>query len=476
MTYLIATQNNIKHTIIDLKTRDLMTNKITCFKAYDARGKVPDELNEDIAYRVGRAFSEFLKPKQVAVGRDVRLSSESLFSALTNGLIDSGVDVLDLGICGTEQVYHAAFSKELDGGIMITASHNPVDYNGFKFVRKSARPISGDTGLEEIKNIAEQANFSQSEQKGKLIPSDLSQEYCQHLLGYFRDISSLKPFKIVANSGNGVAGPALDLLEKHLPFEFIKVQHEPDGNFPNGIPNPLLEEGRQPTIDAIKEHNADFGIAWDGDFDRCFLFDAKGRFIEGYYIVGLLSAQLLKSNPNQNIIHEPRLTWNTIELAKQNGGHPIQSKAGHAFIKEKMREVDAIYGGEMSAHHFFKQFGYCDSGMIPWMLIAEMMSEQNKTLAELVDERIDAYPCSGEINTTVSDVQKVISGVKSHYLEQSPQLDETDGVSMDFGTWRFNIRASNTEPLLRLNVESRNDKALMQEKTNELIEKINSLN
>lgn len=449
-----------------------MSKKITCFKAYDARGKVPNELNEDIAYRVGRAFSAFLKPKQVAVGRDVRLSSESLFTALSNGLIDSGVDVLDLGICGTEQVYHAAFSKQLDGGIMITASHNPVDYNGFKFVQKSAKPISGDTGLEDIRRLAEEDNFADVSTKGQLIASDLSQQYAEHLLSYFRDIKSLKPFKIVANAGNGVAGPALDLIEKSLPFEFIKIQHEPDGNFPNGIPNPLLPEGRKPTIDAIKEHNADFGIAWDGDFDRCFLFDADGRFIEGYYIVGLLGAQLLKSDPGGTIVHEPRLTWNTIELAEKAGGKAVQSKAGHAFIKEKMREVNAVYGGEMSAHHFFRKFGYCDSGMIPWMLVAEMMSEQNKSLAELVDERIAAYPCSGEINTTVTDSAKVIAAIKADYESFNPVIDTTDGIGMDFGSWRFNIRSSNTEPLLRLNVESKGDEALMNEKTAELVGKI----
>lgn len=445
-----------------------MTQKITCFKAYDARGKVPNELNEDIAYRVGRAFAEFLKPKQVAVGRDVRLSSESLFSALTNGLMDSGVDVLDLGICGTEQVYHAAFSKSLDGGIMITASHNPVDYNGFKFVRENSKPISGDTGLEEIRKIAEESIFTPTDTKGKLIECDLRIEYRDHLLSYFKDIDSLKPYKIVVNAGNGVAGPALDLLEKHLPFEFIKLQHSPDGTFPNGIPNPLLPEGRKPTIDAIKEHHADFAIAWDGDFDRCFLFDADGGFIEGYYIVGLLSAQLLKNNPNEKVVHEPRLIWNTIELANENAGTAVQSKAGHAFIKEKMREVDAIYGGEMSAHHFFRDFGYCDSGMIPWILVVEMMSEQNKSLAELVEERIAAYPCSGEINTTVSDTQKVINSIRNHYEPEKPKIDEMDGIGMDFGNWRFNIRASNTEPLLRLNVESKADQELMNSKTKEL--------
>ncbi len=446
-----------------------MTNKITCFKAYDARGKVPNELNEDIAYRIGRAYAEFLKPQQVAVGRDVRLSSESLFSALTAGLMDSGVDVLDLGICGTEQVYFAAFHQSLDGGIMITASHNPVDYNGLKFVRENAKPLSGDSGLNQIRQIAEANEFATTHKKGQLIKTDLNEAYIKHLLSYLKTVNNLKPYKVVVNSGNGVAGPVVDLLEKQLPFEFIKIQHEPDGHFPNGIPNPLLPEGRSATTDAIIENNADFGIAWDGDFDRCFLFDGKGRFIEGYYIVGLLGAQMLQQYPGESIIHDPRLIWNTQEMASLNGGKAVQSKAGHAFIKEKMREINAIYGGEMSAHHFFRDFGYCDSGMIPWLLIAEMMSDQNKSLAQLVDERIEAYPVSGEINMTVNDSDKVISAVKSYFDGQDYQFDNADGIGLSFKHWRFNIRSSNTEPLLRLNVESRGDISLMEEKRDLLI-------
>ncbi|MCK5665880.1 MAG: phosphomannomutase CpsG [Thiotrichaceae bacterium] len=446
-----------------------MSNKITCFKAYDARGKVPDELNEDIVYRIGRAYAQFLKPKQVAVGRDVRLSSDSLFAALTSGLMDSGVDVLDLGICGTEQVYFAGFNQHLDGGIMITASHNPVDYNGLKFVRENSKPMSGESGLETIRELAEINNFEEANNKGKIIPTDLSKLYIEHLLSYLKKPASLKPFKIVVNSGNGVAGPVMDLLEKHLPFELIKIQHEPDGNFPNGIPNPLLPEGRSATTDAIKKHGADFGIAWDGDFDRCFLFDENGSFIEGYYIVGLLAKQMLNQYPGEKIIHDPRLIWNTQEMASQSGGTAVQSKAGHAFIKEKMREVNAIYGGEMSAHHFFRDFGYCDSGMIPWLLIAEIMSEQNKSMSQLVDARINAYPVSGEINRTVGDAQKVIESVKKHFDGQSYEFDSTDGIGLTFDTWRFNIRSSNTEPLLRLNVESRGDIKLMEEKRDLLL-------
>ena len=450
----------------------MSNNTINCFKAYDARGKVPSELNEDIAYRIGRAYAAFLQPKQVAVGRDVRHSSDALFTALSAGLTDSGVDVLDLGICGTEQVYFAAFHLSLDGGIMITASHNPVDYNGLKFVREDAKPLSGDSGLQDIRRLAEQNQFSEPSATGRVLPTDLSQQYIQHLLGYVKSPADLKPFKVVVNSGNGVAGPVVDLLEAHLPLQFIKLQHEPDGSFPNGVPNPLLPEGRSATIDAVKQHNADFGIAWDGDFDRCFLFDENGRFIEGYYIVGLLGAQMLQQHPGETIVHDPRLTWNTRDIASQYGGSAIQSKSGHAFMKETMRRENAIYGGEMSAHHFFRDFGYCDSGMIPWLLIAEMMTEQNKSLAQLVDERITAYPCSGEINTTVSDAQKVMDAVIDYYQGQDYQFDDTDGIGLDFANWRFNIRSSNTEPLLRLNVESRGDVALMEQKTDFLLDLI----
>jgi len=450
-----------------------MSKAINCFKAYDARGKVPDDLNTDIAYRVGRAYAEFIKPKQVAVGRDVRLSSDEIFAALTSGLTDSGVDVLDLGLCGTEQVYFAAFHLELDGGIMITASHNPIDYNGLKFVRECAKPLSADSGLEDIRRIAEEESFSPAERKGKIIATDLADDYIDHLLGYIGNLDDLKPLKIISNPGNGMAGPIIDLLEQRLPFEFIKLQHEPDGTFPNGIPNPLLPEGRGPTIDAIKQHGADFGVAWDGDFDRCFLFDHNGRFIEGYYIVGLLGVQLLQQNPGERIVHDPRLTWNTIELIEANNGEAVQSKSGHAFIKETMREVNGIYGGEMSAHHYFREFGYCDSGMIPWLLLAEMICSQNRSLADMVDERIERYPVSGEINTTVTDTAAVLERVEAHYAGLPHEIDRTDGLGMDFGDWRFNLRGANSEPLLRMNVETRGDHTMMEQRRDEILDLVN---
>jgi phosphomannomutase len=439
-----------------------------CFKAYDIRGRVPDELNEDIAYRIGRAYVEAVKPRHVVVGRDIRLSSETLSQALIKGLTDGGVDVLDIGVCGTEQVYFATFFQKTDGGIMVTASHNPMDYNGMKLVREDSRPISGDTGLDDIRQLVENNNFPITASSGKVSALDVRAEYIQHLLGYV-DTMVLHPLKVVVNAGNGCAGAVLDLLEKCLPFSFVKVHHHPDGTFPNGIPNPLLPENRSATVTAIKEHHADVGIAWDGDFDRCFLFDADGRFIEGYYIVGLLAEAFLKKFPHAKIIHDPRLTWNTIDLVQSQGGTAVMSKTGHAFIKERMRAEDAVYGGEMSAHHYFRDFSYCDSGMIPWLLVLEMICATGKPLAELLDERMRRYPASGEINRTVNDPGYVVGLVTDRFNCEAKAKNYTDGVSLDCGNWRFNLRSSNTEPVLRLNVESRGDLPLMQQKTAEIL-------
>jgi phosphomannomutase/phosphomannomutase/phosphoglucomutase len=344
--------------------------EIKCFKAYDLRGRIPDELNEDIAYRVGRAYAQWLKPWKVVVGHDIRLSSPAICAALVNGLLDSGVDVFHIGECGTEEIYFATDHFEMNGGIVVTASHNPKDYNGMKLVREQSKPISGDSGLNEIKSLAESNDFEICAVKGTLTKLDHRAAYIAKLLSY-ADIADLKPLKIVVNAGNGGAGAVIDRIEQFLPFEFIKVHHEADGNFPNGVPNPLLEENRGSTIEAIAEHGADMGIAWDGDFDRCFFFDSAGRFIEGYYIVGLLAQAFLAQDPDNSIIHDPRLTWNTIDIVSKMGGTAVQSKTGHAFIKERMRLEDAIYGGEMSAHHYFKDFSYCDSGMVPWLLVAK---------------------------------------------------------------------------------------------------------
>jgi phosphomannomutase len=441
---------------------------ITCFKAYDLRGRIPGELNDGVAYRVARGYAEFLAPKRVVVGRDIRLSSAGLADAVCRGLTDSGVDVADIGVCGTEGVYFATFDGGYDGGIMITASHNPSDYNGMKFVREQSKPISGDNGLQEIRGFAERGGFPEVKDRGTRNAIEILPAYVAHLLTYV-DATRLKPLKIVVNAGNGGAGLIIDQLERHLPFEFIKVHHQPDGRFPNGIPNPMIEENRAPTIEAIRAHRADLGLAWDGDFDRCFFFDERGDFIEGYYIVGLLASVLLRGETGGKVVHDPRLTWNTLEIVKAAGGQAVQSKSGHAFIKQRMREVDAVYGGEMSAHHYFRRFAYCDSGMIPWLLVAQILCETGKPLSALVGERIALYPVSGELNYRVPDPGAAIAALEARYARLALKVDRTDGLSYEFANWRFNLRTSNTEPLIRLNVEARGSQELMRAKTQELL-------
>ncbi|AMX01624.1 phosphohexomutase domain-containing protein [Microbulbifer thermotolerans] len=442
--------------------------ELTCFKAYDLRGRVPDELNADIAYRVGRAFAQFLGAKRVVVGHDIRLTSGELTDALADGLRDAGADVFHIGQCGTEEVYFATFHGGFDGGICVTASHNPMDYNGMKFVRAGARPISGDTGLKDIKRLAEENDFAAVEKRGDIARYEHRADFVQHLLGYV-DVEGLKPLKLVVNAGNGGAGSVVDALAPHLPFEFVRIHHEPDGSFPNGIPNPILPENRGATAAAVRESGADFGIAWDGDFDRCFFFDENGDFIEGYYVVGLLAEAFLSKHKGAKVVHDPRLVWNTQDIVRAAGGEAIQSKTGHAFIKERMRAEDAIYGGEMSAHHYFRDFAYCDSGMIPWLLVAELVSRSGKPLSQLVGERMAAFPCSGEINSKVADPATLLKVVEEKYGPAAESVEHVDGLSVAFADWRFNVRMSNTEPVVRLNVESRGDKVLMKEKTEELL-------
>ncbi|WAW11319.1 phosphomannomutase CpsG [Oxalobacter vibrioformis] len=433
--------------------------KLTCFKAYDIRGELGHELNEDIAYRIGRAYGEYLKPNTVVVGCDIRESSPMLKEAVIRGLLDTGSNVIDIGTTGTEEVYFATFHFEADGGIEITASHNPINYNGMKLVRENAKPISGDTGLKEIQKLAEKNEFTPAPKKGTIHRKKILESYIQHLFTYISP-SKLRPLKLVVNAGNGAAGHVIDAIEAKfsslsVPVEFIKIHHQPDHTFPNGIPNPLIPENRHFTSNAVIQHNANMGIAWDGDFDRCFLFDEKGKFIEGYYIVGLLAAAFLEKHPGEKIIHDPRLTWNTIDIVNQYGGTPIQSKTGHAFIKERMRQENAIYGGEMSAHHYFRDFAYCDSGMIPWLLTIQLMSNSEKPLSTLVGDREAMFPCSGELNYRVQNSTDTLNLIKEHFTGLNPAIDRTDGISLEFDDWRMNVRSSNTEPLLRLNVETR---------------------
>jgi len=440
------------------------------FKAYDIRGRIPDEINDDLAYDIGRAYAAFVKPKKVAVGYDIRLSSPQLAKALKRGLMDVGVDVLDIGLWGTEGSYFATAAEKLDGGIMVTASHNPPDYNGMKFVREEARPISADTGLQDMRRLIETGKLpAKAAKPGTERPLDIRAKYLEHLLSYVKG-AQLKKLKVVVNPGNGGAGLIIDALEPKLPFEFVKVNHEPDGTFPNGVPNPMLEENRAATADVVRRTGADVGLAWDGDYDRCFFFDETGQFIEGYYLVGLLAETFLRREPGARIVHDPRLTWNTLDIVARYGGTPVLCKSGHAFIKQKMREVDAAYGGEMSAHHYFRKFTYCDSGMIPWLLVLAVICERGAPLSALVGERMRLFPASGEINRRLaSDAKSILARVRAHYESRAQAIDLTDGLSMEFGDWRFNLRGSNTEPLVRLNVEARGSAELMREKTAEVL-------
>ena len=451
-----------------------MTIKISSFKAYDIRGQLPHEINSEIAYRVGNATAEYLSAKKMILGRDIRASSKELSESMASGLMDAGVDVIDIGECGTENVYYATGELKSCGGIMVTASHNPSDYNGFKIVSENAKPISSETGLLDIRKLAESDKRLISESRGNLEQRDLNQSYVKKVMSFI-DPDSLSKLKVVMNPGNGGAGVYAEYISKNMPIEIIKLNFDPDSSFPNGIPNPMIEENRSSTSQAVIDNKADVGVAWDGDFDRCFFFDEKGNFIEGYYLVGLLAKIFLNKNRNEKVIYDPRLTWNTIDVVERYGGDAIQCQSGHSFIKKSMRDNDAVYGGEMSAHHYFRDFYYCDSGMIPWLLILEMISKEKMPLSQMIQKYRDRYPVSGEIDLKVNNAKKIIDFIKGYYLDDALGVDETDGVGMEFEKWRFNLRASNTEPLIRLNVESYNNESLMNEKTRELVDRINSL-
>lgn len=447
-------------------------NHIPGFKAYDIRGRVPGELNNDLAYKVGRAFVKNQNAKKVVIGRDVRESSPNLAEYLAKGLTDAGCNVVDLGLCGTEMIYFTTPYLDADGGVMITASHNPPEYNGLKFVKKGSKPMGYDSGLNEVEQMILNDDLGEvADTKGNVENLDIMEIFIKSLQKFYEP-NKIGDFKVVVNAGNGCVGPALDALEKYLPIEMIKIHHEPDPSFPNGVPNPLLPENRQSTIDAMKENKADLGVAWDGDYDRCFFFDEKNNFIEGYYIVGLLAKSLLKKFPGEKIVHDPRLVWNTIKEVENAGGTAVESVSGHAFIKQKMREVNAIYGGEMSAHHYFRDNFYSDSGLVPFLLLLELLTSEGKTLSQLVDEMIESFPCSGEINSKIENPESKLDELKSKYSDG--KLEEVDGISIEYPNWRFNVRMSNTEPLLRLNVESKGDKGLLEEKKNELLNFIRS--
>lgn len=446
--------------------------ELTCFKAYDIRGRLGSELNEDIARRIGRAFAEGLKATRVVVGRDCRASSAALSDACIAGLVAGGVEVLDLGLCGTEEMYFAVTHFGADGGIEVTASHNPMDYNGMKLVRKGSAPLDTATGLAAIKSLAEGADLS-SRPGGRVIAAEGARAaYVERVLS-FVDVAALRPLTILVNAGNGTAGPTFDAIAAELaargaPLTFLRLHHQPDGAFPNGIPNPLLPENQPVTAEAVVAAGADMGVAWDGDFDRCFLFDQTGRFIPGEYIVGLLADVFLAKEPGATIIHDPRVIWNTRDVVARAGGVAVQARTGHAFLKQALRDTGAVYGGEMSAHHYFRDFMSCDSGMIPWLLVAELMGRTGRSLSDLVSDRMAAFPSSGEINFRLGDPGAAIARVEAALAPLGPERDETDGLSLAFPDWRLNLRRSNTEPLLRLNIEVRADARLLAQKVAEI--------
>ena len=464
---------------------------IDSFKAYDIRGELGVNLNEAIAYRIGRAFAQILfqrygaaveahdndmvnlKPA-IVIGSDIRHSSEQLKQATIAGIVDAGVDVIDLGMSGTEEVYFATSYYQALGGIEVTASHNPINYNGLKLVKEHSKPISADDGLAEIQALAESGKFITKNRSGTLQLLTDKSAYINHVMTFI-DTDKLKPLKLVINSGNGSAGPVVDLLIEKLaqagaPIEVIKLHHTPDGSFPNGIPNPMIEANRVATQQAVLENKADLGIAFDGDFDRCFLFDEHGEFIDGSYIVGMLAQAFLNKYPNESIVYDPRVIYNTEAVIKEHNGKAVISKSGHSFIKQVMRDSGAVYGGEMSAHHYFRDFFYCDSGMIPWLLTIELLSVTGKTLSELVSGYIQAYPSSGELNfrLTTNDAPTIISAIEEKFSSENPTKSTLDGLSLNFGEWRFNLRASNTEPLIRLNIESRGNEELLAIKIREI--------
>ncbi|MCX7644538.1 MAG: phosphomannomutase [Rhodobacteraceae bacterium] len=431
---------------------------ITCFKAYDLRGRLGEELDEDVARRVGRGFAQATGARRVVIGRDCRLSSAALAAALAEGLAECGVEVLDLGLCGTEEVYFATSHLDADGGIEVTASHNPADYNGMKFVGRGSAPID-PAGLAAIRAAAE-AESPPPRPGGRILPAaETRAAYVERVLS-FVDPAFLPPVKVLVNAGNGAAGPTFDAIAGALTargarLAFERILHAPDGRFPQGIPNPLLPGNQALTAEAVRAAGADLGIAWDGDFDRCFLFDHEGRFVPGEYIVGLLAEVFLAREPGAVIVHDPRVVWNTQDVIARAGGRAVVSRTGHAFLKAALRETGAVYGGEMSAHHYFRDFMCCDSGMIPWLLVLELMGRKGARLAELVGARMAAFPSSGEINFRVADPAAAIARIEAAFAPLGPARDETDGLSLAFADWRLNLRRSNTEPLLRLNVEGR---------------------
>ena len=440
------------------------------FKAYDIRGVYPEEINALDAYKIATALCQFLKPTELVVGSDVRLSSPSLKKAVTKAIMDQGVKVIDVGEISTDMLYFSVANYGYAGGLTVTASHNPKEYNAMKIVREESRPISADTGLFTIRDMVSTLDLDSSVLDGEVNESLVEKK------NILEDYA--KKVKIVANPNFGVGGKALDKILEGVDIDLIKINYNPDGNFPKGRPDPLIPENRDEISKLVVKHGADLGVAWDADADRCFFFTEKGEFIEGYFITALLSKIFLERSP-EKIVHDTRLTWAIEDMVAQSGGNNVPTKAGHAFIKERMRKENAVFGGEMSAHYYFRDYYFCDCGMIPFIMILEYLSKENRPLSAIMEELFwNKYYVSGEINTNVPDVAAMITSIKDEYISNATKIDDQDGIALDFidetaieKSWRFNVRGSNTEPLIRLNVEAKS-KEIMEQKRDELLSKI----
>ena len=448
------------------------------FKAYDVRGIYPEEINELDVYKIAKAYCEFLKPKELVIGSDIRISSPSLKRAAIKAVTDLGIKVIDVGEISTDMLYFSVANYGYAGGFSITASHNPKEYNGLKFVRGESKPISSDSGLFEIRDIAVKMEETEEVLRGDINESlvtkkDILTDYVEKIKT-FANLSLFKKFKIVANPNFGMAGKALEKILEGTGIEIVKLNFEPDGNFPKGRPDPLILENREETSRLVVSSGASFGVAWDADADRCFFFTQKGEFIEGYFITALLAEIFLDRTDAkaEGIVHDTRLVWAIEDTVSAGGGRDVACKAGHTFIKERMRTEDAIFGGEMSAHYYFRDYYYCDNGMIPLLMILEFLSTNEKLFSQIMEEKFwHKYFVSGEINNEVKDVTAVIAKAEGVYGKEAEKVDKTDGVSIEYKDWRFNLRGSNTEPVIRLNVEARTEE-LMEKKKDELLKMI----
>ena len=440
------------------------------FKAYDVRGIYPTELDEDGAHATGRAYVEQFEPRRIAVGRDMRLSSPSMAAALIRGVTEAGCDVLDLGLVGTEMVYFAVGELDLDGGVAVTASHNPKDYTGMKIVRRGALPVGGDSGLLDIRDRAMAlGDASEGQSLGQVQEYDVWPAYVERVLS-FVDVSAIRPLRVVIDAANGMAGVMLPPVLERLPIEAVRYYFEPDGTFPNHEPNPLLPENREFIVERTTTEGADFGVAFDGDADRCFFVDDEGEFVPGDFVTALLAESVLEKSPGGKIIYDVRASWAVPETIEAAGGTPLINRVGHAFIKHRMREEGAVFGGEVSGHYYFRDFSQADSGVVPFLLMLELVSRRGEKLSEILRPYRDRYFITGELNTPVPDVALKLEELEDRFGPQG-EVSHLDGISVNADDWHFNVRPSNTEPLLRLNLEARS-KELMEQKRDEVLDVI----